>query len=67
MIVSGNLLFASVVGLALAAAAFPASAAPAAGPVKNVVLVHGGFVDGSGWAGVHRIPAAPRQRGGLGP
>jgi pimeloyl-ACP methyl ester carboxylesterase len=23
--------------------------------VKNVVLVHGGFVDGSGWEGVHRI------------
>src|SRR5215510_1204927 len=29
-----------------------------AGPassVKNVVLVHGGFVDGSGWEGVHNI------------
>jgi len=23
--------------------------------VKNVVLVHGGFVDGSGWQGVHKI------------
>jgi pimeloyl-ACP methyl ester carboxylesterase len=23
--------------------------------VKNVVLVHGGFVDGSGWQGVHRL------------
>jgi hypothetical protein len=23
--------------------------------VKNVVLVHGGFVDGSGWQGVYRI------------
>jgi pimeloyl-ACP methyl ester carboxylesterase len=23
--------------------------------VKNVVLVHGGFVDGSGWEGVHKI------------
>ena len=23
-------------------------------PVKNVVLVHGGFVDGSGWEGVYR-------------
>jgi len=23
--------------------------------VKNVVLVHGGFVDGSGWRGVHRL------------
>ena len=25
------------------------------GEVKNVVLVHGGFVDGSGWQGIHRI------------
>jgi pimeloyl-ACP methyl ester carboxylesterase len=23
--------------------------------VRNIVLVHGGFVDGSGWEGVHRI------------
>ncbi|HXB59727.1 MAG TPA: hypothetical protein VNU95_09190, partial [Candidatus Acidoferrales bacterium] len=22
---------------------------------KSIVLVHGGFVDGSGWAGVYRI------------
>ena len=22
---------------------------------QNIVLVHGGFVDGSGWEGVHRI------------
>jgi pimeloyl-ACP methyl ester carboxylesterase len=28
--------------------------------IKNVVLVHGGFVDGSGWQGVH---AELRQRG----
>ncbi|HEX4460693.1 MAG TPA: alpha/beta hydrolase [Polyangia bacterium] len=28
--------------------------------IKNVVLVHGGFVDGSGWLGVH---TALRQRG----
>ena len=27
----------------------------AAGGVKNVVLVHGGFVDGSGWEGVYKI------------
>ena len=25
------------------------------GGVKNIVLVHGGFVDGSGWQGVHQI------------
>jgi pimeloyl-ACP methyl ester carboxylesterase len=24
-------------------------------PVRNVVLVHGGFVDGSGWQAVHRL------------
>jgi hypothetical protein len=23
--------------------------------VSNIVLVHGGFVDGSGWEGVYRI------------
>src|SRR6476661_9390066 len=26
----------------------------AAGEIRNVVLVHGGFVDGSGWEGVYR-------------
>lgn len=26
-------------------------------PAKTIVLVHGGFVDGSGWSGVHRILA----------
>src|SRR5438552_12825897 len=26
----------------------------ASGDVKNVVLVHGGFVDGSGWQGVYK-------------
>ena len=31
------------------------SQANAANGVKNVVLVHGGFVDGSGWEGVHKI------------
>jgi len=25
------------------------------GPIKNVVLVHGGFVDGSGWRGVYDV------------
>jgi len=29
-------------------------AASPASPAKNVVLVHGGFVDGSGWEGVYR-------------
>lgn len=31
------------------------SQAGAASGIKNVVLVHGGFVDGSGWEGVYRI------------
>jgi len=31
-----------------------AQTAPTAA-VKNVVLVHGGFVDGSGWEGVYKI------------
>lgn len=31
------------------------SQAVATGEIKNVVLVHGGFVDGSGWEGVHAI------------
>lgn len=50
-------LLAPVAGLALAAGALSAQAAPA-GAVKNIVLVHGGFVDGSGWAGVRRILTA---------
>ncbi|THD77042.1 MAG: alpha/beta hydrolase [Phenylobacterium sp.] len=29
--------------------------AHAAPPIKNVVLVHGGFVDGSGWEGVYDV------------
>src|SRR5262245_22932171 len=29
------------------------SEAKAVGGVKNIVLVHGGFVDGSGWQGVY--------------
>lgn len=44
----------SAAAIALAAAAgTPSHAAPA--NVKNVVLVHGGFVDGSGWQGVYGV------------
>ena len=50
-------LLAPLAGLVLAGGALAADAAPA-GPVTNVVLVHGGFVDGSGWAGVHKILTA---------
>ena len=46
-------LFGSAVSLLLAGAV-SAQAAPA-GAIKNIVLVHGGFVDGSGWEGVHDI------------
>jgi len=53
-------LLASAAALTLAAGvavhAAPAAAAPAsAKAVKNIVLVHGGFVDGSGWEGVYKI------------
>jgi pimeloyl-ACP methyl ester carboxylesterase len=45
--------------LLLAGAAAPALAAPAknasAAPVKNIVLVHGAWVDGSGWKPVYDI------------
>lgn len=46
-------LLASAAALTLAAGFVPAHAAPKA--VKNVVLVHGAFADGSGWAGVYKI------------
>ena len=45
------------VALATAAMAAPAHAAPA-GAVKNIVLVHGAFVDGSGWKAVADILTA---------
>ncbi len=49
-------LIASAVALSAAAGFAPAHAAPAsATAVKNIVLVHGGFVDGSGWQGVYNI------------
>jgi pimeloyl-ACP methyl ester carboxylesterase len=45
----------SAVGLAGAVDAQPAHNASENEPVKNVVLVHGAFADGSGWRGVHDI------------
>jgi pimeloyl-ACP methyl ester carboxylesterase len=42
--------------MAIAAAAAPARAAPAG--IKNIVLVHGAFADGSGWEGVTNILTA---------
>lgn len=44
----------STAALAATAVAIPAHATPA-GAVKNVVLVHGAFVDGSGWKAVTTI------------
>ncbi|MES2055112.1 MAG: alpha/beta hydrolase [Pseudomonadota bacterium] len=49
-------LLASAASIALTAIAGTASAAePVPTPVKSIVLVHGGFVDGSGWEGVYKI------------
>ncbi len=42
----------AAVVMAVAPTMVPAASAPTS---KTVVLVHGAFVDGSGWAGVHRI------------
>lgn len=49
-----NTLLASAASLVLAAAVVPAAQAQSA-PAKSIVLVHGGFVDGSGWQGVYNI------------
>jgi pimeloyl-ACP methyl ester carboxylesterase len=49
-----NPLAAVALAAALSGAA-PAAAQPAHEQVRNVVLVHGGFVDGSGWQGVYDI------------
>lgn len=46
-----NFMFASAAGILLATTALPAIAAP----VKNIVLVHGAFVNGSGWKPVFEI------------
>jgi len=51
MNISTNLLRASALAIALAGASAPAFAAP----VKNIVLVHGAWVDGSGWKPVYDI------------
>ena len=46
---------AAVAALPLATTAHAAKPTPAPKTVKNVVLVHGGFVDGSGWKKVYDI------------
>ncbi|ALS60450.1 alpha/beta hydrolase [Pandoraea norimbergensis] len=51
-----SLIAQSAAALALlAGAAVPAFAAPAAAPIKNIVLVHGAFVGGAGWRPVYDI------------
>lgn len=46
---------AALAALLATTAVTPTVAQPAGGGVRNVVLVHGGFVDGSGWRGVYDI------------
>lgn len=50
-----TLAFAAAAALSLATAAHAAKPTPAATPLRNVVLVHGGFVDGSGWQKVYKL------------
>jgi pimeloyl-ACP methyl ester carboxylesterase len=54
-------ILASATALGILAATSGAIAAPATG-IKNIVLVHGGFVDGSGWEGVYDILAKDGYR-----
>src|SRR6187402_598664 len=49
-------LHAGIAAAALAVVAATAAAAPATShTINNIVLVHGAFADGSGWAGVASI------------
>lgn len=50
-----NTLLASAASLFAVAAVVPAAHAQSTTPTKSIVLVHGGFVDGSGWQGVYNI------------
>jgi pimeloyl-ACP methyl ester carboxylesterase len=47
--------FVAVLAALLPTAAISAVAIAAPTQIHNIVLVHGGFVDGSGWSGVYRI------------
>jgi pimeloyl-ACP methyl ester carboxylesterase len=49
-----KILAASAISLSFALATAPTTAR-AAGKIKNVVLVHGSWADGSGWQGVYEI------------
>lgn len=50
-----TLTLAAVAALSLASAAHAANPAQPSPSIKNVVLVHGGFVDGSGWQQVYDL------------
>jgi pimeloyl-ACP methyl ester carboxylesterase len=54
MITTLKFLGAGALALSLAVAAAPAMAQPA-GKIKNIVLVHGSWADGSGWRGLYDI------------
>lgn len=50
-----NILLAAAASIAVAATGTSIASAQNDAAVKNIVLVHGGFVDGSGWKGVYNI------------
>lgn len=50
-----TLALAAMAALSLASAAHAAGSTQTSPPIKNVVLVHGGFVDGSGWQQVYNL------------
>lgn len=47
-----------IIALAIVGGALAHSQAKSAAAIKNIVLVHGGFVDGSGWESVYKILAS---------
>lgn len=57
-----NLVMTAAAAATLATGAQAAEAIPADQPVKDVVLVHGAFVDGSGWRGVYDTLTAQGYR-----
>src|SRR5665213_668549 len=52
---SANASFAVITTLAIASLLVPAANAATPAGVKNIVLVHGAWADGSGWQGVYNI------------
>ena len=52
---SNNTLIAAAASVAITATSGATIAHAEPTGVKNIVLVHGGFVDGSGWKGVYDI------------